>query len=82
MIYRTVPDGPRCIEILINTISIRFNSSSVIRLTWAIALALALPPLLGWNHYAPESNGIRYLTTIGIIVILFKHISHEIMEFS
>ena len=59
MIYRNVPDGPRCVDMLINTVSIRLDSYSVIGLTWAMALALALPPLLGWNHYAPESNGIR-----------------------
>ena len=59
MIYRNVPDGPRCVDMLINTVSIRLDSYSAIGLTWGMALALALPPLLGWNHYVPESNGIR-----------------------
>ena len=59
MIYRGVRDGPTCLEILIDTVSIHMNTYSVIFLTWAIAFALALPPLLGWNRYVPESNGIR-----------------------
>ena len=26
---------------------------------WLYSLALALPPLLGWGSFAPETNGMR-----------------------
>ena len=58
--YRTYGTAPYFVEMILNTISIRLGSYSVIGLTWAIALSLALPPLLGWSYYVPEPNGIRY----------------------
>lgn len=29
-------------------------------LIWSLSLAVALPPLLGWSFYAPETSGLRY----------------------
>ena len=26
----------------------------------AVALLLSLPPILGWGHFAPEENGMRW----------------------
>ena len=43
-----------------------FSSSYVIVLTWAMALSLALSPLLGWSYYEPESSGLRYIVFISI----------------
>ena len=59
MMHRTVGSGPVWLDIILSTISLHLNSYSVVILTWISALALALPPLLGWSYYAPESNGIR-----------------------
>ena len=40
------------------------NSPSIARISlvvvWALALAIASPPLAGWAYYAPESSGLRY----------------------
>lgn len=58
--HRTFGTSPYFVEVVLNTISLRLGSYSVICLTWGCALALALPPLLGWSYYLPESNGIRY----------------------
>ena len=58
-IYRTLGDSSHYVQIVFNTISLRINSYGVIVMTWMIAAALALPPLVGWSYYAPESNGIR-----------------------
>ena len=59
MMHRTFGAAPHYVEIVLNTISIRMGSYSVIGFTWISALALALPPVMGWSYYAPESNGIR-----------------------
>ena len=60
MMYRTFGKAPYFVEVILNTISLRLGSYSVICLTWAFALSLALPPLLGWSYYVPEPNGIRH----------------------
>ena len=58
--YRTFGTAPYFVEVVLNTISVRLGSYSVVCLIWGCALSLALPPLLGWSHYVPESNGIRH----------------------
>ena len=31
----------------------------LICLIWTLASAIALPPLLGWSEFVPESSGLR-----------------------
>ena len=42
------------------TVSLHLSSYRVILIIWALGLSLAIPPLVGWNHYSPEPNGLRY----------------------
>ena len=43
----------------------------LVSLVWS--LTMALPPLLGWGHYTPEQNGMRWVTGslghAGIVII-------------
>ena len=42
------------------TVSLHLSSYRVILIIWVLGLSLAIPPLVGWNHYSPEPNGLRY----------------------
>ena len=33
--------------------------SGEVAFTWAMGLSFAVPPLLGWSKYLPESSGLR-----------------------
>ena len=45
---------------LLSNIFMGVSSYTTILVTWVLALSLAIPPLLGWSHYAPEISGMRY----------------------
>ena len=42
-------------------ISLQLNARRVISITWMMGLVVAVPPLVGWSHYAPEPNGLGYV---------------------
>ena len=46
------------------------SSYTSILVTWLLALSLAIPPLLGWSHYAPEISGMRYSFHLDLFVDL------------
>ena len=35
-------------------------AAAMILYSSAVALMLSLPPILGWGHFAPEENGMRW----------------------
>ena len=43
----------------LSTILNSCSSPMIISICWGLALSVSLPPLFGWSHFAPESNGLR-----------------------
>ena len=46
---------------LVDGIAKFLTSYTIVVIIWILGLLLALPPLLGWSYYLPETNGIRYV---------------------
>ena len=48
----------------LKSVSLHLSSYRVIVIIWALGLSLAIPPLVGWSHYSPEPNGLRWVISI------------------
>ena len=40
-------------------ISMYLSPWKTVMITWVMGSAIAIPPLIGWGHYAPEPNGLK-----------------------
>ena len=59
--YSTTGDRSGFIFNCMKGLSPYLSCNKVISITWALGLAMAIPPLIGWSYYSPEPNGIRYI---------------------
>ena len=66
IMYNSGAGSSNVITDLLKVFANFFSSSYVIATTWAMALSLALSPLIGWSYYEPESSGLRYIWFISI----------------
>ena len=59
--YSTAGNRSGVVFDTLRKLSLRLSSQRVILMIWILGLSLAIPPLIGWSHYSPEPNGIRYV---------------------